>query len=118
MLHRIARMRLQKPGDDLGAAETPRSWHGAVAGAVEAVDGSRGYTSALLIDDEAPDGQPRALALHAEEGDLQRHLLPHVHAVERLINRLKQGRRTATRYGKRAANDPAMLLIAAITLWL
>jgi transposase len=38
--------------------------------------------------------------------------------VERLINRLKQFRRIATRYEKRAVNYLAMLTIAAITLWL
>jgi transposase len=38
--------------------------------------------------------------------------------VERLINRLKQWRRIATRYEKRAANYLAMLTIAAILLWL
>jgi transposase len=38
--------------------------------------------------------------------------------VERLINRLKQWRRIATRYEKRAANYQAMLTLAAILLWL
>ncbi len=38
--------------------------------------------------------------------------------VERLINRLKQFRRIATRYEKRAVNYLAMLTIAAIMLWL
>jgi transposase len=38
--------------------------------------------------------------------------------VERLINRLKQWRRIATRYEKRAATYHAMLTIAAILLWL
>ena len=38
--------------------------------------------------------------------------------VERLINRLKQNRRIATRYEKRAVNYLAMLTIAAILLWL
>jgi transposase len=38
--------------------------------------------------------------------------------VERLINRLKQWRRIATRYEKRAANYLAMLSIAGIVLWL
>lgn len=38
--------------------------------------------------------------------------------VERLINRLKQFRRIATRYEKRAVNYCAMLTIAAILLWL
>jgi transposase len=38
--------------------------------------------------------------------------------VERLINRLKQFRRLATRYEKRADNFHAMLTLAAILLWL
>jgi transposase len=37
--------------------------------------------------------------------------------VERLINRLKQHRRIATRYEKRAVNYHAMLTIAAILIW-
>jgi transposase len=37
--------------------------------------------------------------------------------VERAINRLKQFRRVATRYEKRAVNYRAMLTIAAIVLW-
>lgn len=37
--------------------------------------------------------------------------------VERTINRLKQFRRVATRYEKRAVNYQAMLTIAAIVLW-
>jgi transposase len=38
--------------------------------------------------------------------------------VERLIGRMKQYRRLATRYEKRAANYQAMWVIAAIILWL
>ena len=38
--------------------------------------------------------------------------------VERLINRLKQWRRVATRYEKRAPSYHAMLTLAAILLWL
>jgi len=38
--------------------------------------------------------------------------------VERLVNRLKQFRRIATRYEKRATNYLAMLTLAAIVLWL
>ena len=39
-------------------------------------------------------------------------------AVERLINRLKQFRRVATRYEKRAANYLAMVTLASVRLWL
>ncbi len=38
--------------------------------------------------------------------------------VERLINRLKQCRRVATRYEKRAANYLTMVALAAARLWL
>jgi transposase len=38
--------------------------------------------------------------------------------VERLINRLKQFRRIATRYEKRAANYLAMITLGMILLWL
>jgi len=38
--------------------------------------------------------------------------------VERLVGRLKQCRRVATRYEKRAANFLAMVTLAAILLWL
>lgn len=38
--------------------------------------------------------------------------------VERLINRLKQNRRIATRYEKKAENYLAMLHIGTIMLWL
>jgi transposase len=38
--------------------------------------------------------------------------------VERLINRLKQFRRVATRYEKRAVYYKGMLTLAAILLWL
>ena len=38
--------------------------------------------------------------------------------VARFFNRLKQNRRIATRYEKRAVNYLAMLTIAAILMWL
>ena len=38
--------------------------------------------------------------------------------IERLVNRLKQFRRVATRYEKRAAHYLAMLTLASVLLWL
>jgi transposase len=38
--------------------------------------------------------------------------------VERMINKLKNFRRIATRYEKRAANYLAMIMIAVVLLWL
>jgi transposase len=40
-----------------------------------------------------------------------------INIVERLINRLKQFRRIATRYEKRAANFSAMITLASIFLF-
>ena len=38
--------------------------------------------------------------------------------MERLVDRLKQFRRLAARYEKRAAHFPALLTVAAVLLWL
>jgi transposase len=38
--------------------------------------------------------------------------------VQRCLNRLKQWRGVATRYEKRAANYRAMVVVAALTIWL
>lgn len=53
-----------------------------------------------------------------QRGSFDRALYRERNVVERLINRLKQFRRVATRYEKRAANYLAMVTVAAITLWL
>jgi transposase len=51
-------------------------------------------------------------------GPFDREVYRRRNVIERLINRLKQFRRVATRYEKRAENYEAMLTIAAIALWL
>jgi len=51
-------------------------------------------------------------------GKFDREVYRERNQVERTINRLKQYRRVATRYEKRAENYLAMLTIAAIFLWL
>lgn len=51
-------------------------------------------------------------------GPFDRSLYRQRNGVERLVNRLKQFRRLATRYEKRAENYQALWLIAATILWL
>ena len=51
-------------------------------------------------------------------GPFNRAIYRQRNGVERLINRLKQWRRLATRYEKRAAYYQAMWVIAATLLWL
>ena len=54
----------------------------------------------------------------ARTGPFDRVIYRTRNQIERLINRLKQFRRLATRYEKRAENYRAMWTIAAILLWL
>ncbi len=51
-------------------------------------------------------------------GPFNRAIYRERNRVERLINRLKQWRRLATRYEKRAASHQALWVIAATLLWL
>jgi transposase len=51
-------------------------------------------------------------------GPVDRAVYHERNRAERLINRLKQFRRVATRYEKRAANYLAMVTLVAIVLWL
>lgn len=60
---------------------------------------------------------PRKVNEH-RGGAFDRQVYRQRNRVERLLNRLKQFRRIATRYEKRAANYAAMLTVAAIVLWL
>jgi transposase len=50
-------------------------------------------------------------------GPFNRTLYKQRNCIERLIGRLKQFRRVATRYEKRAVNFLAMVTLAAILLW-
>lgn len=60
---------------------------------------------------------PRKKSEHAN-GPFDRTLYRQRNHIERLINRLKQFRRIATRYEKRASSYSAMLTLAMILLWL
>ncbi len=51
-------------------------------------------------------------------GSFDRQLYKERNRIERMINRLKQNRRLATRYEKRAENYRAMWVLGAILLWL
>ncbi len=53
-----------------------------------------------------------------QRGRFNRGLYRERNRVERLINKLKQYRRVATRYEKYAVNYLAMLMIAAIRVWM
>jgi transposase len=83
--------------------------------------GDKGYSSGPVRRALRRRGIGAVIPRKADErrvGRFDRAAYRERNAVERLINRLKRWRRIATRYEKRAANDAAMLTIAAILLWL
>ena len=86
-----------------------------------ALVGDKGYSARL---DARLPADPRIRPVIASRRDqprsesFDRVLYRTRNVVERLINRLKQFRRVATRYEKRAANYLAMVTLAAVRLWL
>ena len=83
--------------------------------------GDKGYSSRQIRQYARRRGMritiPRKCNEH-HSGPFDRVVYRQRNRVERLINRLKQFRRLATRYDKRAENYRAMWLIAATILWL
>jgi transposase len=85
------------------------------------VVGDKGYSSRAIRQYARQHGIRITIPRKVNEcrkGPFDRTLYKKRNLVERLINRLKQFRRLATRYEKRAANYRAMWVIAATLLWL
>jgi transposase len=85
------------------------------------VAGDKGYDSEAIRSYLRRRGIRVTIPRKANErrrGSFDRQLYKERNRVERLINRMKQNRRVATRYEKRASNYRAMWVIAAILLWL
>jgi transposase len=85
------------------------------------VVGDKGYSSRAIRRYARQHGiritVPRKVT-ECRKGPFDREVYKQRNLVERLINQLKQFRRLATRYEKRAANYRAMWIIAATLLWL
>jgi transposase len=85
------------------------------------VVGDKGYSSRAIRQYARQHGIRTTIPRKVNEcrkGPFDRTLYKKRNLVERLINRLKQFRRLATRYEKRAANYRAMWIIGATLLWL
>ncbi len=85
----------------------------------ERVAGDKGYSSPAVR--RYPNGRRIGTVIptkadEAPDPGFDRAAYRERNVVERTINRLEQHRRVATRYEKRAANDLAMLTVAAILL--
>ena len=85
------------------------------------VVGDKGYTSQHIRRYLHQHGIKVTIPRRSNERKANRYdrnIYKSRNCVERLIGRLKQFRRLATRYEKRAENYRAMWLIGAILLWL
>ena len=83
--------------------------------------GDRAYSSQKIREKLRSQGATPIIRRKSNEKKRERFnkgLLRERNLIERLINRLKQNRRIATRYEKYAINYLAMLTIASIFLWL
>ena len=83
--------------------------------------GDKGYSSRKIRHYLKQRGIGYTIPRRCDEtrtGPFNRALYKERNYVERLINRLKQFRRVATRYGKRAVNFLAMITLASLMLWL
>jgi transposase len=85
------------------------------------VAGDKGYSSSKKIRAYLQKRGIGAVIAHRDNerraGRFDKEAYRERNVVKRLIGRLKQFRRVATRYEKRAENYRAMLTIAAIVLW-
>ena len=87
----------------------------------ERVVGDQGYSSRAIRSYAHRHGIRVTIPRRSNEhrrGPFNKAIYRDRNLVERFIGRLKQYRRLATRYEKRAANYRAMWLIAATILWL
>jgi len=87
----------------------------------DAVVGDKGYSSPTIrryLKERKIGAVIPTKADQVPDPSFDREAYRERNVVERLINRLKQWRRVATRYEKRATNYQAMLAVATIVLWL
>lgn len=87
----------------------------------ERVLGDKGYSSRKIRHYLKQRGIGYTIPRRRNEtrtGPFNRTLYKDRNCVERLIGRLKQFRRVATRYEKRAVNFLAMVTLASIMLWI
>jgi transposase len=85
------------------------------------VVGDKGYSSGKIREYARAHGVRTTIPRKRNEGrrgPFDREIYRQRNRVERLVNRLKQFRRLATRYEKRGENYRAMWVIGAILLWL
>ena len=105
----------------MAQGEVRRSGRGRPRSKPHRVCGDKGYSSRRIRAYLRRRGIRYTIPRKTNErrtGPFDRALYRQRNLVERTINRLKQFRRIATRYEKKAENYLAMLKIGALLLWL
>lgn len=103
------------------AGEVKRAGRGRPRLRPKRVLGDKGYSSRKIRRYLKRRGIAYTIARRHNEtrtGPFKRALYKNRNCIERLINRLKQFRRVATRYEKRGVNFLAMVTLAAIMIWI
>jgi transposase len=117
------------PGNSHDSPQLPQLMQ---QGAIRRPSGQRRTRPRRVVCDKGYTGRPNRsylrrrgirytiprLSTERRRGPFDRAIYRQRNIVERLINRLKQNRRVATRYEKRAHNFLAMVILASIRLWL
>ena len=107
--------------DVLDRGAIPRSGRGRPRLRPRRLAGDKGYSSPTARRRLRQRGIRPVIPTRSDQPcqpDFDRNAYRQRNRVERLINRLKQARRVATRYEKRAVNYLAMVHIGCILLWL
>ena len=92
----------------------------------------KGFDTSMVVGDKGYDADALVALIHAagavavipprrnrtEQRDYDRHVYKDRNLVERFFCRLKQFRRIATRYEKRARNFTSMLNLTCAYIWL
>lgn len=87
----------------------------------DAAIGDKGFDSKKLVDYIEGRGAEAVIPPRSnlkDQREFDRHLYKERNLVERFLNRIKQFRRVATRYEKKARNFLAFIQVAAITVLL
>ena len=87
----------------------------------ESVVADKGYSSNRIRNCLKSKAIKPVIPLRTDQGrddSFDREAYRERNLVERLINRIKQWRRIATRYEKRVVNYSGMLSLAVVVLWL
>lgn len=109
------------PGQSNDCKHAPELAAHAIACGAQAVIGDKGYDSKALrrqIEEAGLEPIIPFRKCHKLPAEINRDTYKERNVVERFIGRLKENRRVATRYDKKATHFAGFLILAAIKAWL